>query len=316
MQFCSFSHQSRERFGFRLRDGEIVDLIEALKSLRKNGRLQGRHDALLKATDLKSWLSNGREAIETAQRVRELLSAGEKTDALGIYPQDSIRLLPPITNPGKMMIIGLNYKDHAEEQGVPLPDRPLLIAKFPTALIGPGEEIRLPAISQKVDPEGEMCVVILEKAKGLSQEQARRSIAGYTVGNDVSARDLQFSDKQWVRGKSCDTFAPIGPFLVTEDEVGDPHNLDIELSVNGDVRQSSNTDNLVFNCYEVVSFISQSITLEAGDIIFTGTPSGVGVFRKPPVFLKPGDLVEVTIEKIGKLTNPVIAAETESSFSG
>lgn len=313
MKFCSFSQASRDRFGFQLRDEEVVDLIEALKGLRQEGRLTDGYDSYLKAVDLKSWLSGGRQAIKVAEKVHELLSAAGQTADPGVYKQDSVRFLPPITNPGKMIVIGLNYKDHAKEQGVPLPDRPLIIAKFTTALNAPGEEIRLPAISQQVDPEAELCIVILEKPKGLSPEQARQSIAGYAVGNDVSARDLQFSDKQWVRGKSCDTFAPIGPFLVTEDEIGDPHSLDIELSVNGEVRQSSNTRNLVFNCYELVSFISQAITLETGDVIFTGTPSGVGVFRKPPVFLEPGDVVEVTIEKVGTLTNPVTATESSSS---
>ncbi len=146
---------------------------------------------------------------------------------------------------------------------------------------------------------------MLESGKELSPERARQAIAGYTIGNDVSARDLQFSDKQWVRGQSCDTFAPCGPFLVTEDEIGDPHQLDIELRVNGKVQQSSNTGNLIFDCYTLVSYISQTITLHTGDLIFTGTPGGVGVFRKPPVFLEAGDVVEVSIEKIGTLRNPV-----------
>lgn len=305
MKFCSFSAAGKDRFGFQLREGEVVDLIEAAQALANSGNLPSEYVQYLKAADLKSWLSLGRPAIDAARKIYD--RAGSIEASPGIYKEKSIRFLPPITNPRKIIAIGLNYKDHAEEQNVPLPERPLMFAKFPTTLIGTGQEIRLPAISRQVDPEAELCVVLLENAKGVSEERARQAIAGYMVGNDVSARDLQFSDKQWVRGKSCDTFAPTGPFLATEDEVGDPHNLAIQLSVNGEVRQSSTTRNLIFNSYALVSFISQAITLEAGDIIFTGTPAGVGVFRKPPVFLKPGDVTEVTIEKIGTLRNPVVA---------
>jgi 2-keto-4-pentenoate hydratase/2-oxohepta-3-ene-1,7-dioic acid hydratase in catechol pathway len=217
--------------------------------------------------------------------------------------------LPPIPNPGKIIAIGLNYRDHAAEQGTPLPQAPLIFAKFPTAIIGHEGVIKLPAISQKVDVEAELCVVIGKTGRGFSEIEAREMIAGYTIGNDVSARDLQFSDKQWVRGKSCDTFAPCGPFLVTSDEIGDPHNLAIRLELNGRVQQSSNTGEMVFNCYKLVSYISQAITLETGDLIYTGTPAGVGVFRNPPVFLAPGDVVEVTIEKIGTLRNTVSRME-------
>jgi len=255
--------------------------------------------------DLKSWLQGGRAAIEDAARIREALLKEGGSGGAGLFALDSVTLLPPIPNPGKIIAIGLNYRDHAAEQNVPLPAAPLIFAKFPTALIGPGDEIRLPAISQKVDVEAELCVVILGGGKGLTEAQARAAIAGYTVGNDVSARDLQFSDRQWVRGKSCDTFAPCGPFLVTEDEVGDPHNLAIELRLSGERRQSSNTRELIFNCYALVSYISQCITLETGDLIYTGTPSGVGVFSKPPRFLRPGDVVEISIERIGTLRNRV-----------
>lgn len=303
MKLCSFAIASRECFGFELREGELVDLPETLEALIGQGALQASYARWLEARDLKSWLSRGKEAMEVARQVgRQLLSG---VTSSGVYAENSVRFRAPIPNPGKIIAVGLNYKDHAEEQGVPLPDRPLIFAKFPTAVIGPGDEIRLPGISRQVDPEAELCVVILERGKALSEQGAPDVIAGYTVGNDVSARDLQFSDKQWVRGKSCDTFAPMGPFLVTPDEVGDPHELAIELRVNGEQRQSSHTRNLIFNSYQLVSFISQAITLEPGDIIFTGTPSGVGVFRKPPVFLQPGDRVEVTIERIGTLRNPV-----------
>ncbi len=278
-----------------------MDLIEAGGERAARGELSISEEELLNTPDLKSWFSRGAESVEVARRIGELLE--ENSEA--IYPREEVRFLPPIPNPEKIICIGLNYRDHAEEQNLSLPQNPLIFAKFSSSLIGYDDEIKLPAISQKVDPEAELFVVMLESGKELSPERAREAIAGYTIGNDVSARDLQFSDKQWVRGKSCDTFAPCGPFLVTEDEIGDPHQLNIELSVNGKVQQSSNTQNLIFDCYTLVSYISQSITLKTGDLIFTGTPAGVGVFRKPPVFLKAGDVVEVSIEKIGTLRNPV-----------
>ena len=300
MKFCSFSHRDVARFGLVLPDDTIVDLPQAAKSLL------GAEKSLFDTPDLKSWLSQGAVAIESARKILKILEGGAEIDAGAVYGKDEVRLLPPIPNPGKIIAIGLNYQDHAEEQKVPLPKNPLIFAKFPSSLIGPDDEIQLPEISQKVDPEAELCVVVLNGGKGFSRESAREAIAGYTIGNDVSARDLQFSDRQWVRGKSCDTFAPCGPFLVTEDELEDPHQLDIELRLNGNLQQSSNTRNLIFDCYTLVSFLSQTITLETGDLIFTGTPDGVGVFRDPPVFLKSGDVVEVKIEKIGTLKNRVV----------
>ena len=299
MKFCSFSHRDCARFGLVLPDDSIVDLPQAVQSLL------GKPDSLVGSPDLKSWLSQGAVAMESAQEILRLLEGGAEVDSGAVYEKDQVRLLAPIPNPGKIIAIGLNYRDHAEEQNVPLPKSPLIFAKFPSSLIGPDDEIRLPEISQKVDPEAELCVVMLKKGRSFSSESARDAIAGYTVGNDVSARDLQFSDRQWVRGKSCDTFAPCGPFLVTEDELEDPHQLDIDLRLNGNLQQSSNTRNLIFDCYTLVSYISQTITLETGDLIFTGTPDGVGVFRNPPVFLKSGDVVEVKIEKIGTLRNRV-----------
>ncbi len=278
-----------------------MDLLEAGRELTARGALSTPEEELLDAPDLKSWFSREAASIEVARKMGELLEGNSE----GVYPREDVQLLPPIPNPEKIICIGLNYRDHAEEQNLSLPQNPLIFAKFSSSLIGTDDEIRLPAISQKVDPEAELCVVMMQSGKGLSPERARQAIAGYTIGNDVSARDLQFSDKQWVRGKSCDTFAPCGPFLVTEDEIGDPHQLDVELKVNGKVQQSSNTRHLIFDCYTLVSYISQSITLKTGDLIFTGTPAGVGVFRKPPVFLKAGDVVEVSIEKIGTLRNPV-----------
>jgi len=212
----------------------------------------------------------------------------------------------PIERPGKLVCVGLNYRDHAEEQGVELPSEPLLFAKWPTSLIGPGEAIVIPPIVMKCDYEAELGVVIGDRVKAVSKENALEAVRGYVCANDVSARDLQFSDGQWTRGKSPDTFCPIGP-MVSRDEVTDPHDLTIRAIVSGEVLQDSSTANLIFGVDEVISYVSQTTTLEPGDLILTGTPAGVGVFRDPQRLLQPGDEVTIEIERIGSLTNPVVA---------
>jgi 2-keto-4-pentenoate hydratase/2-oxohepta-3-ene-1,7-dioic acid hydratase in catechol pathway len=211
----------------------------------------------------------------------------------------------PIDPPQKIVCVGLNYSDHAEEQGVSLPERPILFAKWPNALIGPGEPIVVPAISEQVDYEAELGVVIGARVKGVSAENALEAVAGYICVNDVSARDLQFADGQWVRGKSPDTFCPVGPRLVLREEVPDPQALTIRAVLNGETMQESTTANMVFGVAEIVSYVSQAITLEPGDLIATGTPAGVGAFRDPPVFMHPGDEITIEIEGLGALTNPV-----------
>jgi 2,4-didehydro-3-deoxy-L-rhamnonate hydrolase len=213
----------------------------------------------------------------------------------------------PIERPRKIVCVGLNYRDHAEEQGVELPERPVLFAKWPNTLIGPGEPIVIPPITEKVDYEAELGVVIGEHVKGVSVENALEAVAGYVCVNDVSARDLQFGDGQWVRGKSLDTFCPVGPTLVRRDEAPDPQALRIRALLNGRTMQDSTTANMVFGVAEIVAFVSQAITLEPGDLIATGTPAGVGAFRKPPVFMHPGDEITIEIEGLGALTNPVTA---------
>ncbi len=213
----------------------------------------------------------------------------------------------PIDRPGKIVCVGLNYRDHAEEQGVELPAAPLFFAKYPTALIGPGEPIVIPPVVQQCDYEAELAVVIGERVKAVSTENALEAVRGYLCANDVSARDLQFADGQWTRGKSPDTFCPVGPRLVPAAEVPDPHALRIRALVNGEVLQDSTTANLIFGIDEIISYASQTSTLEPGDLILTGTPAGVGVFRNPKRLLQPGDEVTIEIERIGALTNPVVA---------
>jgi len=209
--------------------------------------------------------------------------------------------------PQKIVCVGLNYRDHAEEQGVELPERPLLFAKWPNTLIAAGEAIRIPSISKNVDYEAELGVVIGRRASHVSVDDALGFVRGYVVANDVSGRDLQFSDGQWVRGKSLDTFLPVGE-LVPASEVPDPQSLPIRAILNGQTMQDSNTSNQIFGVAEVIAFVSQAITLEPGDLIITGTPAGVGAFRTPPVWLEPGDEITIEIDGLGRLTNPVVAA--------
>jgi 2-keto-4-pentenoate hydratase/2-oxohepta-3-ene-1,7-dioic acid hydratase in catechol pathway len=213
----------------------------------------------------------------------------------------------PIPRPGKIVCVGLNYRDHAEEQGAELPAAPLLFAKFTTSLIGPGDPIVIPPSVTKCDYEGELGVVLGVTVKGVSKENALEAVAGYVVANDVSARDLQFGDGQWTRGKSPDTFCPVGP-LVPAADVPDPHALGIRAILNGETVQDSSTANLIFGIDEVISYASRTSTLEAGDLILTGTPAGVGVFRTPPRLLEPGDEITIEIDGVGSLTNPVTGA--------
>jgi len=212
----------------------------------------------------------------------------------------------PIERPGKIVCVGLNYRDHAEEQGAELPAAPLLFAKWTTALVGPGEPIVIPPIVGKADYEAELGVVVGERVKGVSKENAFEAVRGYLCANDVSARDLQFGDGQWTRGKSPDTFCPVGP-MTPRDEVSDPHALGIRAIVSGEVLQDSTTANLIFGIDEVIAYASQTTTLEPGDLILTGTPAGVGVFRDPQRLLQPGDDVTIEIDGLTSLTNPVVA---------
>lgn len=259
---------------------------------------------------LRELLEGGEEALEECSRIQSYFAnlPVERYPARLCAPLSETRLAPPIPDPQKIICIGMNYRDHCEEQNKPLPERPVIFAKFPTALIGLNDPIVKPPLTQEMDYEAELAVVIGTRGKNIPEQEALSHVAGYTIMNDVTARDIQFSDKQWVRGKSFDTFAPLGPHLVTRDEVPDPHNLSIRLTVNGEVRQSSNTSNMVFRVSFLVSYISHTCTLLPGDIISTGTPGGVGVFRRPPVFLEAGDVVRIEIEKLGALENPVEAA--------
>ena len=249
------------------------------------------------------WFQKAHEVFDSVESDAAML---DQAKAKGwAVPASDAYWFAPVPRPGKLICIGLNYRDHAKESNMALPEKPVVFSKFSSAVIAPGEPVVLPLTSQQVDYEAELAVVIGRYAKNVSRDRAYDYVLGYTAFNDVTARDFQFGDGQWQRGKSCDTFAPMGQTIVTTDVITDPHKLSIKLVLNGEVMQDSNTDQLIFGVPQLIEFISQTITLEPGDVIATGTPAGVGFARKPPVFLKAGDRMEVLIEGMGGLGNPV-----------
>jgi 2,4-diketo-3-deoxy-L-fuconate hydrolase len=262
--------------------------------------------------DLLAWFDMDGPWFQRARETHDALVQDEKALAAArdkgwLVPSRDTYWYAPVPRPGKIICIGLNYRDHAAESKMPIPEKPVIFSKFSTAVIAPGEPVVLPSTSRQVDYEAELAVVIGRRAKHVSADRAYDYVLGYTAFNDVSARDFQFSDGQWQRGKSCDTFAPMGQTIVTTDTITDPHKLSIKLVLNGEAMQDSNTDQLIFGVPALIEFISQSVTLEPGDVIATGTPPGVGFARNPPVFLKPGDRMEVLIEGMGGLGNPVVS---------
>ena len=228
-------------------------------------------------------------------------------DALPSFPLDELRLHAPLLDPPRVFAIGLNYRDHATESGMTIPTTPVVFIKLVSAIIGPGEPIVLPKNSTQPDYEAEFAFVIGTGGYRISAESWRSHVYGYTIVNDVSARDVQFSSTQWSMSKSFPTFCPLGPAIVTADQIADPHALAIGLSINGEQLQNSNTRELVFGIPQLIEYLSSITPLQSGDIISTGTPPGVGLARKPPRWLKPGDTVKVTVEGLGDLVNPVVA---------
>ena len=248
-----------------------------------------------------------------------VLRAGDavrsRADSAPAVPLSSVKLMAPVPRPPKLICVGLNYRDHAIESGMEIPSVPTIFNKFPNVVIGPGESIVLPKNSAKPDYEAELAFVIGKGGRHIPAERWREHVAGYTMVNDVSARDVQMATTQWLMGKTFDTFAPMGPVLVTADEIADPHTLDITLTINGEVLQKSNTRELIFKVPDLVAFISGIVTLEAGDVVSTGTPSGVGFARKPPRYLRAGEDVVVHVAGIGELRNPVVAEAEDARFS-
>jgi 2-keto-4-pentenoate hydratase/2-oxohepta-3-ene-1,7-dioic acid hydratase in catechol pathway len=283
MKLVTFTQNGAARLGV-LRDDGIVDLNQA------NPKLPSDMLSFLRAGDSLKMLTQ--KAVQQAKQT---------------IPLASVKLLAPIPNPGKILCIGLNYSDHAAEAGLPLPKFPVVFAKYSNTVTNPGDPIVLPHVSNEVDYEAELGFVIGKRGRYISEADAMQYVAGYLPINDVSARDYQNRTSQWTMGKTFDTFAPMGPALVTADEVPDPHNLNIRLTIGNEVLQNSNTNKLIFGIPKLVASLSEVMTLEPGDVVSTGTPPGVGSARKRPRFLKAGDVVSIEIERLGTLINPVIA---------
>ncbi len=283
MRFVTFELSGKSRPGLMITNDSLVDLSAA---------------GFATLLDL---IAAGAEGQAKAKAFADQAGAANK------YTLRSVELLAPIPRPNKLICVGLNYRDHAAETGATIPDVPTIFNKFATAVIGPGADIVLPKVSKSPDYEAEFAFVIGQGGRHIAAQDWQKHIFGYTMVNDVSARDYQRATTQWLMGKTFDTFAPMGPWIVTADEIADPHNLNIQLDIDGEVLQNSNTRELIFKIPELIAFLSSVFTLEPGDIVSTGTPSGVGAARKPPRFLKPGEQVTVKIDGIGELSNPVVA---------
>jgi 2-keto-4-pentenoate hydratase/2-oxohepta-3-ene-1,7-dioic acid hydratase in catechol pathway len=287
MKLVTFTHQGRTRIGAIVtRDGQehVVDFSQAAPHL---------------PSMMITLLEGGERSHQAAHRAT--------SDAVDTLPLADVRLLPPIPRPGKIMCIGLNYRDHARETGQPIPQYPIVFSKYANTVIAHGDNIVLPRVTDQVDYEAELGFVIGKRARYVKAADALEYVAGYLPINDVSARDYQTRISQWTMGKTFDTFAPMGPALVTRDEVPNPGNLRISLTIDGETLQDSNTNELIFGIPQLVEALSEVMTLEPGDVVSTGTPPGVGMARKPQRYLRPGETVSVSIEGVGTLTNPIIA---------
>ncbi|MEW6233817.1 MAG: fumarylacetoacetate hydrolase family protein [Candidatus Omnitrophota bacterium] len=283
MRLLRFGESGKERPGVLNSAGEIVDVSTFTDDYHESFFEQGGIPSLA------SWFKQNEAAMPKVP--------------------NSVRLGPPVPRPGKIICVGLNYSDHAKESGQEVPKEPVLFSKAPTALNGPFDPIEIPRNSRKTDWEAELAFVIGKRAKYIEESEAMSYIAGFAVMNDVSEREFQAERcGQWVKGKSHDTFAPLGPYLVSPDEVPDPQNLAIQLDVNGERMQTGHTSRMVFGVKFLVSYISQFLTLLPGDVVSTGTPPGVGFGRKPPLYLKPGDVVELSVEGLGRQRQEVIAS--------
>lgn len=244
--------------------------------------------------------------IQAGSAGRQAVEAHLKRGHAGIAVEN-VRLHAPLTNPGKLFMVGLNYRDHAIESNMPIPTVPAVFSKFNSSIVGPGDAVVLHSATAQPDYECEFAFIIGKRGKHIAKENWRDYIFGYTVINDVSARDLQLATSQWLLGKTCDTFCPMGPWIVTADEIADPHNLQIGTRINGEVLQNSSTKELIFTIPDLLEYMSRCLTLEPGDVVSTGTPPGVGFARKPPRYLRAGDDCVVWVEGIGELRNPVVA---------
>lgn len=315
MKFVTYSKGFERRIGV-VSDGTLVDLNRAYYAMlidRGEARPGARAQSLV-PPDMIGFLDGGDTSLAAAKEAvafvneRAASAADELRQANVIHDVQQVRLCAPVPRPRKFLLLGLNYRAHAAEAGRQEPDKPILFQKSSNVVIGPGEPIHVPRMSRQVDYEAELAVVIGKRGRDIPKERTAEYIFGYTLANDVSARDVQRERNQWLLGKSFDTFGPLGPWIVTKDEIPDPQKLEIKCILNGKVMQESNTSFMIFPIDYIISHISEVFTLEPGDVISTGTPDGVGFARDPQVFMKAGDMVQVVVEKIGALENPIINA--------
>ncbi|BFT75495.1 fumarylacetoacetate hydrolase family protein [Paenibacillus sp. P36] len=298
MKLLTFNQNNASRLGIQT-DSGVLDVVQAVQQLSP---------AFAVPTTVTEAIQGGAAATEALHQLVHLALESSERHTL-LLNEETLNYGPCVTEPGKIICVGLNYRKHAEETNAPIPQYPILFNKFNNTLTGHGHEIALPRVTKEVDYEAELVIVIGKQAKYISKEEALEHVYGYCCVNDLSARDLQMRTAQWLLGKSCDDFSPLGPYLVTADEVGNPNDLKISTTVNGKVRQNSNTADMIFHCDEIVSYISQHMTLYPGDIILTGTPEGV-VLGDPVdqrVYLKDGDVVTISIENLGSLTNRMVS---------
>jgi 2-keto-4-pentenoate hydratase/2-oxohepta-3-ene-1,7-dioic acid hydratase in catechol pathway len=299
MKLITFIQNDGFRLGIKTEQG-VLDVAAALSVVPSGVSIP---------TTVHEVIEGGAAAVAALHQYAKLALASSDNKKAYLLEESALTIGPCVTHPNKIICVGLNYRKHAEETNAAIPEYPILFNKFNNTLTGHNHEVPLPKVSQKVDYEAELVIVIGKTAKYISKEDALSHVFGYCNVNDLSARDLQLRTQQWLLGKSCDKFSPLGPYLVTADEVGNPNDLAIKCIVNGEVRQNSNTSDMIFHCDEIVSYISQHMTLVPGDIILTGTPQGVvlGYPVDKQVWLKDGDEVTIEIEKLGSLTNTMVA---------
>lgn len=307
MKLINFTVAGHKRAGAIVNE-QIIDLNYAYQAqLKAEGkyRFEQIAEAFVPANTDELY-QGGKESLQLAQGAIDfILENPNSFDKKVIYSREEVKVEAPVQKPGKIICVGHNYREHILEMGREMPSNPVIFAKFANTVLGPEDAIPHFPISEQLDYEAEFTFVIGKKARNVSEEDALDYVAGYTITNDVTYRDIQRRTLQWLQGKSVDGSAPMGPYLVTSDELSDPSGLNVVLKVNGEVRQSTNTANLVFDVPKLVSFLSNLMTLEPGDVVLTGTPGGVGVAMNPPQFLKEGDVVTIEIDKIGVLENKV-----------
>lgn len=311
MKLVNFTADGHTRAG-AIVNNQVIDLNCAYQAqLKAQGKYRYQeiaHAFVPASTD--ELFQGGKESLELAQGAIDfILENPDYSDKKAVYHRSEVKIEAPVQKPGKIICVGHNFRKHIQEMGREIPTHPVIFAKFANTIIGPEDDIPYYPISEQLDYEMEFAFVIGKQARNVSEEDALDYVAGYTIANDVTYRDIQRRTLQWLQGKTVDGSLPLGPHLVTADEIGDPAGLEMVLKVNGEVRQSTNTDDFVFNVPKLVSFLSGLLTLEPGDLILTGTPGGVGFAMNPPQFLKDGDVVTIEIEKIGVLENKVKAVK-------